>query len=36
LADVLPEARLAFQHMARFLAAVGAGPAASADDIAAA
>ncbi|MGP3958085.1 alpha/beta hydrolase fold domain-containing protein [Nonomuraea sp. 3N208] len=36
LADVLPEARLAFQHMAQFLSAVGAGPAASADDTAAA
>ncbi|MGN9839800.1 alpha/beta hydrolase [Nonomuraea sp. H19] len=35
LADVLPEARLAFRHMARFLRAVGARPA-SMDDTAAA
>jgi acetyl esterase/lipase len=35
LADVLPEARLAFRHMAQFLHAVGAGPT-SMDDTAAA
>ncbi|WP_223167871.1 alpha/beta hydrolase fold domain-containing protein [Nonomuraea sp. SYSU D8015] len=35
LADLLPEARLAFRHMAEFLAAVGAGPVAM-DDAAAA
>ncbi|MEW9550343.1 alpha/beta hydrolase [Nonomuraea sp. NPDC050783] len=35
LADVLPEARLAFRHMAGFLAAVGAGPAVRDDEAAA-
>ncbi|MCK2215978.1 alpha/beta hydrolase [Actinomadura sp. ATCC 31491] len=35
LADVLPEARLAFRHMARFLAAVGAEPASRDDEAAA-